>query len=315
MKLHYYKVKQKFPNNSNFGDNLNLWLWDKLLPGILDNDGKTIFVGIGTLLNEQIPKASRTVVFSSGVGYGQSIPSIDESWKIYCLRGPLSAKALGVSPELAITDGALLIRKLFQPTGTKLHKFSFMPHLESANYGNIAWQLVSKQLGFGYIDPRWSIEQVLSGISQTEILLTEAMHGAIVADALRIPWIPISTNPNILSFKWQDWCLSIGVEYHPQKIGNLSVPWYQGWKVNKQQTKNLKQDGIALSDITETWNMRKRFRQWIKGRRVAVQLDEIANNCSPILSDDKHLDKLTFKLEDKLQQFQSDVESGYFDCW
>lgn len=43
MKLFYYE-----PGN-NFGDQLNPWLWQKLIPGILDNDETNTFVGIGTL--------------------------------------------------------------------------------------------------------------------------------------------------------------------------------------------------------------------------------------------------------------------------
>ena len=42
-----------------------------------------------------------------------AIPKIDKSWKIYALRGPLSAKALGLSSKLSVTDSAVLVRKIF----------------------------------------------------------------------------------------------------------------------------------------------------------------------------------------------------------
>jgi succinoglycan biosynthesis protein ExoV len=37
MKLFYFKDPA-----GNFGDDLNLWLWPKVLPGILDEDGSCL---------------------------------------------------------------------------------------------------------------------------------------------------------------------------------------------------------------------------------------------------------------------------------
>jgi succinoglycan biosynthesis protein ExoV len=58
---------------------------------------------------------------------------------------------------------------------------------------------------------------VLSEISHTKLLLAEALHGAIAADALRVPWIPVhdARNEDTLLFKWQDWCLSVALDHQP----------------------------------------------------------------------------------------------------
>jgi len=37
------------------------------------------------------------------------------------------------------------------------------------------------------------------------------MHAAIVADALRVPWISVTTTPEFLAFKWADWAASLGM--------------------------------------------------------------------------------------------------------
>lgn len=288
MKLRYYKL----PNGErNFGDELNPWLWEKLIPGILDEDASVAFVGIGSLINDGLPKRTRyarkTVIFGTGVGYGKELPKIDESYTIYCVRGLLSAQALGISEKLAITDGAVLIRKVFSNQAPKKYRFSYMPHYELAGKG---WELICEKIGFGYIDPRWSVEQVLSSISETEILLAEAMHGAIIADALRVPWIPISTNSSILPFKWQDWCMSIGVEYQPIRMKRLQHP-------RKSQ------------DILTPF---RTIRDWNRQKEAAQALKQAAISQSPVLSKDSRIEMLTNQLEDKLQDFKQDVEKGVF---
>jgi succinoglycan biosynthesis protein ExoV len=210
MKLFYY---QRPDGLRNFGDWLNPWLWERLLPRIFDGDETTAFIGIGTLLNhllpQRVPQAQKLVIFSTGAGYEQKLTSPPDSWQIYCVRGLLSARQLGLGNKLAITDGAVLVRRLFEPTGEKTSAFAFMPHVHHAKTAGTAWEWVCRQVGFQYIDPCWPVERVLSAISRTGVLLAEAMHGAIVADALRVPWIPTITSPRILTFKWQDWCSSL----------------------------------------------------------------------------------------------------------
>lgn len=281
MKLHYFK------GFKNFGDELNPWLWQQLLPGVFDEDESTIFVGIGTLLNTSLPKAHQTIVFGAGVGYCSGPPKVNDSWKIYCVRGPLSANVLGISEQLALTDGAILLRRLFKPTGKKLHRFAYMPHASHANYSNQSWQLICKRLGFGYINPRSSIDKVLTAISETEILLTEAMHGAIVADALRVPWIPIRTTPEILAFKWQDWCASMNLEYQPKYL-------------------------LPVWDISNKTNKAGVIRYRIKKQLSTIHLAIIANTSQPLLSDDAHLEKMTVALEEKVEKFKDDLAKGLF---
>lgn len=206
------------PNGErNFGDELGPWLWDRLLPKAFDEQADEVFVGIGTLLNNRLPRASRLLVFGSGVGYGEGTPVPDSTWSVYCVRGPLSADTLGLSSSLAVTDPGALVRRFFPPTGSGrvARRFSYMPHWR---YACDDWERVCARIGFGYIDPRRSVEDVIDAIRHTGVLIAEAMHGAIVADALRVPWIPVQSTPAILDFKWRDWCASLELEYRPHRI-------------------------------------------------------------------------------------------------
>ncbi len=58
MKLYYYKDVI-----GNFGDDLNSWLWDALIPDFFDQDESIRMSGIGTIINTAMPKADKWVVF------------------------------------------------------------------------------------------------------------------------------------------------------------------------------------------------------------------------------------------------------------
>jgi succinoglycan biosynthesis protein ExoV len=72
--------------------------------------------------------------------------------------------------------------------------------------------------GLEYLDPHDDVQHLLERIARSRLVLAEAMHAAIVADALRIPWIPIKVHDHIDAFKWRDWCASMELEYQPAEI-------------------------------------------------------------------------------------------------
>ena len=304
MKLYYCK----YPNGrQNFGDALNPWLWKHLLPEMLDDDPSSVFVGIGTLINDALPRrtseAKLRVIFSSGVGYGKTAPAIDNSYQIYCLRGPISAQTLGVNSNLAVTDGALLLRKLIDCSPLKKkYKFSYMPHYDFAGDG---WEGVCDRLGFGYISPAWEIEDIFTRIRQTEVLICEAMHGAIVADTLRVPWIPVKTHPSILSFKWQDWCASMKLEYQPHSLNYLHQPRSStgGWAKGNTSTSDRWDKFLAPAR-----HLRDRLRQ----KKAAQEMSNMVKTAKPYLSSDSHSEEMLTRLEECLDKFKLDFARGRF---
>jgi len=301
MKLYYCKYPE---GRQNFGDALNPWLWEKLIPGILD-DANCAFVGIGTLINDALPRrtpqAKLRVIFSTGAGYEKATPVIDESYHIYCVRGPISAEKLGLSSDLAVTDGALLLRKLIDHSSVpKKYKFSYMPHY---NFAGDGWQRVCDQLGFGYISPAWEIEDILTRIRQTEVLVCEAMHGAIVADTLRVPWIPVSTHPSILPLKWQDWCASMKLEYQSYSLSHFYQPRFStgGWANNKTTNK-----------LDNLLTPARKLQDWLRQQKTARELSSLVKVAKPHLSSDARIEEMLSRLEGCLEQFKLDFAQGKF---
>lgn len=211
MKLYYCKTP-----TPNFGDELNPWMWVRLLPDFFDGDERELFLGIGSILFDYFPGESTKVVFGAGYGGYTAPPHIDAKWKVYFVRGKLTADQLGLDRSLALGDAAILLRSCVAAGTAKQHKISFMPHWESAIYGD--WQAVCRAADIHYIDPTATVDTVLNDILGSELVISEAMHGAIVADALRVPWIPVRPVRGYNRMKWLDWASALDIDLHPHAL-------------------------------------------------------------------------------------------------
>lgn len=205
--------------HGNFGDDLNLWLWDFLIPGFRDVHAETLLVGVGTVLNRVLlPEGRHKLVLGSGFGYG-TLPDMSDKneWDIRCVRGPLTAQKVGIDPKLGIIDPAVMVAEMPEFKNLpKKHKKSFVPHWESAAAG--IWPVICGAVGLHYIDPRGDAKDVIRDIAQSELIVAESMHGAILADAFRVPWVAVTTSSSINSFKWSDWAQTVGVTYRPRHV-------------------------------------------------------------------------------------------------
>ncbi|MEG8016114.1 polysaccharide pyruvyl transferase family protein [Sphingomonas sp. 22R3R2A-7] len=215
MRLFYYHSK-----HGNFGDDLNGWLWERLAPGRWDDRSDTLFSGIGTIIGNPQPPASRTVVFSSGFGYSK-IPADwgSDRWKVAAVRGPLTAKVLGLPADAAVADGALLLSTLqeLKPIPEpKRGNVIFIPHHTALDFAG--WEEACDLSGVDMVDPRGDSHQVIGRIREAKLVIADSMHAAIIADTLRVPWIPVASSNQISTFKWLDWSMSLQVPYEPQRL-------------------------------------------------------------------------------------------------
>jgi len=203
--------------DGNLGDDLNPWLWPRLLPGLIDGEGAWL-VGIGTLLNERLPPEGELVILGAGAGLGER-PVVDARWRVFGVRGPLTAQALGLPPELAVGDPAILAADFVAPARER-RGVGFMPHYISMPDWD--WRRTAEGMGLVFVDPQAPVDETLAQIAGLESLISEAMHGVIVADALRTPWVGLGIDPDFYDWKWRDWGLSVGVEPVIHRLPSLS---------------------------------------------------------------------------------------------
>ena len=202
-----------FDRAPNYGDALNPWMWPRLLGDRLQPNSPTLFLGIGTILKVGLPQAERYAVLGTGGGY-EAFPKTDHRWNFYGVRGPLTAKALGLEPHLSAIDGAYFLRKFSLPEPDAAGpRIGFMPHWQTTL--STPWQSICDRSGLRYLDPSLPVDEVLRQIRGCQGVIAEAMHAAITADALRIPWLPVKLGAQFLDFKWRDWLGSIEVDATP----------------------------------------------------------------------------------------------------
>lgn len=221
MKLVYHK-------GQNFGDAVNPLIFGAVLGDLLDEGKDELLLGIGSILGLMSPpnECKKFIVFSSGFAGGDAStygdpPEITDKYDVICVRGYMTAKAIGVSEDKVISDGALLVSKVLEiPDEEVIYDFSYMPHIGSLDLYD-KWKETVEELGIHFIDPRKSPFEVLKQMKQSKVLFTEAMHGAIIADSLQIPWVPVKTNKSINDFKWRDYLGTVNLNYSPHVLPTL----------------------------------------------------------------------------------------------
>lgn len=230
MKLLYFNS-----NLGNFGDDLNPWLWNKLL-GDFSNYKDIDFVGIGSILDERINSdENKKIIFGSGVRDMMFLPN--GNFDVRFVRGPLSSKVFSNSNY--ITDSAyclaLLEKKYFNIK--KQYDCSIIPYFRHRNIIN--WKLFEKITGIHVIFPNSDVESVLEEIGASEKIICGAMHGAIIADVLRVPWKRLrlgmhgSESYFTSEIKWHDWLYSMEI-YKPIEVINVNGSLFEYSKIGKK---------------------------------------------------------------------------------
>ncbi|MBD8490899.1 polysaccharide pyruvyl transferase family protein [Echinicola sp. CAU 1574] len=236
MEYIYYKDKK-----GNFGDDLNGWMWPRIF-GKEDLSDDLAFLGIGTILYEDNRNLARIaekskIVFGTGVRPVHRAFSLDNTWDIRFLRGPLSANQFDRKFDY-ISDAAYALKILPEYEELmnipKKYEVSFIPYFKSESYYD--WKAICKDLGIHYITTHTDkgVDFTLREIAASKCIISEAMHGAILADVFRIPWkrfiltTPFTEGERISEFKWADWMNSVDIFQH----NPIYVPLFKKGRFN-----------------------------------------------------------------------------------
>ena len=296
MALHYYETFGPKDRLRNFGDDINPWFLPQIFRPEIIQSKRICLVGIGTILNDhnaaRVAHFDRKVVFTSGVGYGDASSWYDSTWDFVCVRGPRSAETLGLAPEIGICDGAVLLGELYPAKPRSAREgIVFIPHVRTGVACGIGLKRICHDLSIGYLTPDAPFETFIETIRSARLVITEAMHGAILADTLRTPWVPIEFMYHH-KFKWQDWFDSIELPYECRIM--QPVFWDKG--------RSGKMSAKAVARIMYE-------RVVMKQTRARHALRRILREAVPILSADGVLSNRRQRLIDRVR-YINDTYSG-----
>ncbi|MGY6695273.1 MAG: polysaccharide pyruvyl transferase family protein [Roseinatronobacter sp.] len=126
-------------------------------------------------------------------------------------------------------------------------KTVFVPHHLTVvgELGSEISNAVEQALDIEIVSPREDFRVVIDSIRSAELVLTESLHGAIIADAFRIPWRAVALSPMFNWFKWRDWSYSVEIEpeiYAAFGTTNLASRWLGKLKRRVNFPRNLDLD-------------------------------------------------------------------------
>lgn len=137
------------------------------------------------------------------------------------------------------------------------------------------------------------MEDFLVALQGCEKVVTEAMHGAIVADALRIPWVGAKFSPAFNEEKWYDFSEHMGISLQLETLPFMSQ---FKMKIGKACENILKS---ALAKIFPTPNKWHRLPAIFKVATdddlaiLSKKLKAIADACPGQLSTDERVEDVT----------------------
>jgi len=240
MKIYAYRAPK-----GNLGDDLNHWLWPRVLRSdFLKQSG--VFMGIGSVIHpdhfKRLPPEPPLYIFGAGCRSPRNpLDQINRDYKIGMVRGPLSAQAMGLAMDKVGLDAAYAIQ--FTPeyerwqTLPKKHAVTLIPYFRSES---LVYYTLIRKLKDWHVMPSsqyGSIHDALRTIASSQFVLTESLHGAILADAFRVPWMRVwyylerPEDRATGQFKWRDWQKSLDIPHIP----TLHLPLeplrgVSGWK-------------------------------------------------------------------------------------
>jgi beta-1,4-mannosyltransferase len=213
----------------NVGDDLNAILWSKLMPGLDQLRTADWLIGIGTILDERVNHLEGSkLVLGSGLRTAHAPRRFGADVRFAAVRGKHTAARLGLAADVAVCDPGFLVTRLWPDRAAGGDRIGLVPHVYSTRMTEIT--RVATDAGIEVVSPALPIDEFLAKLKACARVYCESLHGAIFADALRIPWARVRIcshyyeGSGVSDFKWADTFSVLGVDSQPMnRIGLLPI--------------------------------------------------------------------------------------------
>jgi hypothetical protein len=295
LRLVYYKSKV-----GNFGDDLNVWLWPRLIPSLDAHatTGDRDLIAIGSILARPFVDPLRSkIIFGAGARGRDHGQRVDDTWDVRFVRGRWTAEALGLDPaRYAVTDAAAALHLVKDQAGLPPQPptdnvVGFMPHFYTMDQAD--WPAICARAGVRLIDSRGDVPTVLRALAGVRRLITEAMHGAIVGDILRVPWVRVRCHsflretPAVSEFKWADWSESLGISYATHALPTVRS------RPSRRSARALTRPFRAVNEL-----------------RIASSLRRLAQSDAFTMSTDDRLLSAVDRIDAEIRKLNEEIGAG-----
>ncbi len=143
------------------------------------------------------------------------------------MRGPRTARALGLPVDAAIADAAYLLGSLNWSAWRNYSATDavVVPHHRSLRL--LDWDALCARAGVRFLSPLEPADRFLRELCSARVVITEAMHGAILADIVRTPWVAFQFGRQFSEDKWYDWSEAFGMTLRFESIEGFYDPtWH-----------------------------------------------------------------------------------------
>ena len=203
----------------NFGDFIGPYILSKITEKPIININNLKYSGImavGSII--QLLDRERMIIWGSGLicepneHVKENIQKYNP--KVLSVRGKKTAQCLieagiSVPDQKYYGDPALVLPLFYTPSVNSCEKIGICPHYIHKEY------FVEKnfnQIDFSIIDVQQNMELVVDSIVSSTVCISTSLHGLIIAQAYKIPWVWLEIYDNNLvgnEFKFQDFFSTI----------------------------------------------------------------------------------------------------------
>ena len=166
-----------------------------------------------------VPSSFSGVVLGSGFLWEQNRIQFPTA-RIVGVRGRLTAERCGAPPFCILSDPGLLLGR-WAPSDRQIkYSLGVIPHY--IDYTSSPVQQLYRRFGdrIAIIDVRADPVAIVEQVSKCEVILSSALHGLVVADALGIPnrWLVLGDRVLGRGFKFNDYYSAFGESREPLMI-------------------------------------------------------------------------------------------------
>jgi hypothetical protein len=198
---------------------VNAWLWPRLIPDLCARADDALLLGTGGLIDAANPEPAahrRVVVFGAGARGTASVPDMSTAeWDIRFVRGPETARALGLGPDRWLCDPAVLAPKLHDGRNrdrllrARTRRIGFLP---GRHFAPDDARTLADGAGLHLIAAP-DADSLLDALAGCDAALCGDPVAAVLADAFGIPWRPLrsAAADDGDAFEWLDLSRSMGL--------------------------------------------------------------------------------------------------------